>query len=84
MTQANRKDARACIQCVGHQQERQNQLQVSESPVLSLRVFKTSLSLSGNGCWQFVFAEREPTTKSWPGLLDFMILMAAAALTSKR
>ena len=84
MTQANRKDARACFQCVGHQQERQNQLQVSESPVLGLRVFITSLSLSGNGCWQFVFAGREPTTRNWPGLLDFMILMAAAASTLKR
>ena len=84
VTQANRKDARACIQCIGHQQERQNQLQVSESPVLGLRVFITSLSLSGNGCWQFVFAGREPTTRNWPGLLDFMILMAAAVLTSRR
>ena len=43
-----------------------------------------STTLSGNGCWQFVFAGREPTTKSWPGLLDFMILMEAAVLTSKR
>ena len=84
MTQANRKDARACIQCVGHQQERQNQLQVSESFFLILRVFITYLSLSGNGCWQFVSAGRGPTTRNWPGLLDFMILMAAAALTSKR